>query len=59
MLDTVYYHDYVIVGMAFNLTRRTLMSRRTNVDVMLAHRLRRQPNIKQTLGERLVFAILP
>ena len=30
---------------------------RPNVGLMLVHRLRRRPNIKTTLGRRIVFAV--
>ena len=38
------------------VTHPVNMRRSPNVDLMLAHRLRRWPNIKSTLGKRFVFA---
>ena len=37
-------------------TTRTIFQQAPNVGTMLAHRLRRWPNIVPTLGKRLVFA---
>ena len=52
-VETMYYEEFIIPFWCETLVNT---SSKHDVDPMLAHNLRRWPNIKQALVQRLVFA---